>query len=374
MRSKATIVGAGAALALGALLFAALRGSPQRVPPPALQSALPPVPLVDDAERAGFVGSAACAACHPQQATAHERTLHARTLGRVGAEDVDYFHTSQRLRDKAIPAEYGVGVRDGKPVVRVKENGAPAKEIHPEWRVGSGKHASAFLAQQEEGLMELRVSYYPPVKEWRWTAAQEEELPGRPAAGRALAGERARQCFLCHSTAVVVNKDQPDPARSVPNIGCERCHGPGRAHVESVSAGKGTGGIYSLKNLRGADVMKLCGECHRSPSESPGAPAPAASGVARFAATALGLSACYRRSQGALSCISCHNPHSRLSQDSASYERVCLSCHGGSGAKTQTRCPVNPRTNCVNCHMPKEPVAFPLTLYFHNHWIRRPRG
>ena len=42
--------------------------------------------------------------------------------------------------------------------------------------------------------------------------------------------------------------------------------------------------------------------------------------IARFQPVGLMQSACYTRSEGALSCVNCHDPHSRAATDRASYE------------------------------------------------------
>jgi hypothetical protein len=76
-------------------------------------------------------------------------------------------------------------------------------------------------------------------------------------------------------------------------------------------------------------------------------------------------SACYTRTSGGLSCSTCHDPHARPSTDTAAYESVCRSCHGG---PKKTACPVNPKTGCVGCHMPRRDTT--RGMKFTDHWIR----
>jgi hypothetical protein len=57
-------------------------------------------------------------------------------------------------------------------------------------------------------------------------------------------------------------------------------------------------------------------------------------------------SKCYTRSNGALSCSTCHDPHAPTSRDKAGYESACLSCHS---APPQHTCPVSPQSSRAIC-------------------------
>ena len=99
--------------------------------------------------------------------------------------------------------------------------------------------------------------------------------------------------------------------------------------------------------------------------------------LARFQPIGLSLSKCYRQSDGSFSCITCHDPHARAASSRSGYDQVCLKCHDGAGAPTETSdhsarartpCPVSPREGCVECHMPRVDVGDHLLLS--DHWIR----
>ena len=68
-----------------------------------------------------------------------------------------------------------------------------------------------------------------------------------------------------------------------------------------------------------------------------------------------------------MGCTSCHDPHARLSRDTAAYEAVCLDCHR-SGGPAGTLCPVSSVKDCVACHMPRREVI--SGGLFTDHWIR----
>ena len=60
--------------------------------------------------------------------------------------------------------------------------------------------------------------------------------------------------------------------------------------------------------------MGLCGQCHRHPSIFPREMIrPEETGLARFQPVGLMQSKCYTRSDGAFSCVNCHDPHARAS-------------------------------------------------------------
>jgi hypothetical protein len=88
------------------------------------------------------------------------------------------------------------------------------------------------------------------------------------------------------------------------------------------------------------------------------------------------LSACFQKS-GALSCISCHDPHRDAVPETAHYDAVCRRCHSNptsdtaaTSAVAHTVCPKNPRSGCTGCHMPRQQIkGIPFATY-RTHWIR----
>jgi hypothetical protein len=112
--------------------------------------------------------------------------------------------------------------------------------------------------------------------------------------------------------------------------------------------------------------MRLCGDCHRHPAQAPPGEIRADNPrIARFQPVGLMQSACYTKSDGALSCVNCHDPHSPASTDRASYAAACLACHKPGG---QPICSVSPRRDCIDCHMPALDTG--QGILFTDHWIR----
>jgi len=296
-----------------------------------------------------------------------------RTIEAAHLDDV--FRSSQTLVDRALGMTYSVKVDAQGPLFRVDRlrDGA-FEELRPRYVIGSGRFGYTFVFERDGKFMESRLSYYPPAKQWGWTPGQRDQNPFRAPMGSLLQNGREIACFICHSTYLVRENSQIHPERSRANVGCQRCHGPAKAHLEAVKAGKAPGPIYRYTSASQETIMRLCGDCHRSPGAIPENELDTDPNLARFSGTALALSKCYQNSAGTLTCVSCHNPHPKVSHDLSRYEAVCRSCHDRATAKapghTARLCAVNQKSGCVSCHMPAVSVGEPAEVKFRHHWIR----
>jgi hypothetical protein len=224
--------------------------------------------------------------------------------------------------------------------------------------------------------LEHRLTYFARSGSLGVTPGQlpDDSKPGRGPVGVFQPPAETFKCFRCHTT-VTSDRGQRvlDPATMVPNVMCERCHGPGRAHVEAARRGAGPDELampFGPDRWTADDQMRLCGQCHRHPDT--GNPAKIRRDnpeIVRFQPVGLMQSRCYRESRGALSCVTCHDPHARVSADLGTYEAACLACH-----KTPPRaaCPVSPRDGCIGCHMPRRDSG--QKVLFVDHWIGVNRG
>lgn len=339
--------------------------------PPAASADVPPMPIITADETHRFVGSKPCAGCHKEAARAHQTSMHAHTLAlAAGHSSIKHFETDQVVDDPALSVNYSFKVKDGKPVTRVaRATDGATEELSPRYVLGSGYHGYTFLFERDDRYLESRLSYYPPAKRWAWTPGQEQQTPFRAPMGRLLEDGEAFSCFICHSTTLVHEGETPRPEKSIFNVGCERCHGAGKEHVEAARTNEKPGSIFRYGGAGADTIMRLCGECHRSPQTIPADQLETHVDLPRFAGTALAASKCFQKSNGKLSCVSCHDPHAGVSRNPATYERVCMSCHNGQ-ATAQKPCPVNPKSGCIPCHLPAQSLGDPDEVKFHNHWIR----
>ena len=219
-----------------------------------------------------------------------------------------------------------------------------------EWCFGAGSKAFTPVGRIGEQYVEHRVSWY---RESGSLGLTPGHAPARAPSAQAAAGivqsaATITRCFNCHASGV---KPGPDLSAIVPGVTCERCHGPGGAHLD---AGKAP--ILNPGRMPAAAQVAVCAECHRSPGTEFSSPMPELDDPMsiRFAPVGLSASACYLKSK-TLSCLTCHDPHrDPLPAADAFYARVCSSCHP---CKRQANA-----MNCAACHMRKSSPAVNLTF------------
>lgn len=232
-----------------------------------------------------------------------------------------------------------------------------------EWAFGAGLQAITFVSRvEDDNYLELGASWYRRLNGLALT-------PGH----RNAAGVRYRifdpsaailRCFACHSTgpiAIAVAPEKTLQENIVPQelgVRCEVCHGPAAAHARDPQH------VHPRNpaKLSASELNDLCGACHRMPAAAGSATDLRNPWNARHQPLLLALSACFRQSQGRLTCFTCHAPHAPLETKLAAYNAACAKCHA---APRHAR-PVQGRP-CAECHMP---AARPLpNLAFANHRI-----
>ncbi len=346
--------------------------------------AFAPVPIVDhrsaglDPDYARYVGDAACSRCHAGESASHSRSGHARTLLPVARSAIARGLVGKRVEDPERPGvTWEFKFDDGK-LFADRSEGGRVDRSPVEYAFGSGHHATTFVSLVDRDpthpiALEQRLTYYAHTKSLGLTPGHSlsGHAVGNSPTGRVHTSSDTLKCFACHSTTTSSRgRDELDEGSMIANVSCERCHGPGRSHVEAARRGAG---LEALKMPQGvgswtaAEQMEQCGQCHRTPSMvRPGSIHPDNPVLVRHQPVGLMQSACYLQSQGALSCVTCHDPHARTSTDHLAYEAVCLSCHQQSPRKS---CTVSPSSGCIDCHMPRRDVTRGMMMT--DHWIRR---
>lgn len=352
------------------------------------------------------VGSAVCASCHTNQHQSYLLTAHSRAMGQVVADeeppDGDYFH-------EASARHYSIFRRDGqlwhaesgKPSAaeagaREQQDSAPEIQEPLKYLVGSGRHSRTYLVELDGFLMESPVTWYSSTKSWSMS-------PGYNHAGHA-GFERAADfgCLVCHvGTAEPVGGALNRLLISETAIGCERCHGPGAAHVEKwrQPAGSETRAVQSPDDsiihpgrLSRELQEAICSQCHLRGDATVLLPGKTVSDFRPGQVltetridyqlesksgdmTVVGhvdqmhASRCYQQSS-AMTCTTCHDSHAeRLPEDSLSfYRNKCLECHTSDscGVSTFERQKQEATDNCVRCHMPQAPTDIPHIAFTHH--------
>ena len=158
-------------------------------------------------------------------------------------------------------------------------------------------------------------------------------------------------CRECHKDEAVRNEKTRHWDIAFPNKdyihACETCHGPGKAHADSVQAAHGDDAatakaltdhpIFSFKENSTKEINERCLTCH-------------AGGTQHMNAINS------EHSKNGVSCVSCHSPHHGKESDFLlikSQPGLCYSCH--LEQKAQFDMPFHHRVNegliqCSDCH------------------------
>jgi hypothetical protein len=199
------------------------------------------------------------------------------------------------------------------------------------------------------------------------------------------------RCLYCHVTFYRDFRDPPSEsgitsAAADAAIGCERCHGPGGNHLKAIKGNFRDNAIMNPGAGGATAIGKQCADCHVVGIPGEIKQAPESPRFVRSPGLTLTFSRCYTDSEGGMSCMTCHDAHRDDQGPAPFYEKRCLGCHSerprtekpaaGRSAGSNPResrkvsiCPVNPRNNCLECHMPKVPVPS-LHRELTDHYIR----
>lgn len=334
-------------------------------------------PTKGDSPRSQYSGSAGCAGCHKKIALLQQSTpMYAAS---VPAAQSDLL--ANRLPLQFHEGAFSTSVTAGPQAVDFSTTDGVNTTLLPAvWAFGS-KNGQTYILEKNGVYFESRLSFFAKTEALDITPGQSPEAPNdlETALGRKMDIERARSCFGCHTTAAVTSKVF-EPEKASAGVTCEVCHGPGAAHVASMTSNdpEQATAILNPAHLSPIDSVDFCGACHSTwadAMEARGAPGP---GMIRFQPYRLEQSRCWgSKGDARITCIACHDPHQPLVQEPAAYDSKCLACHAvrsGSrkptAAKTVCKAAVS---NCVSCHMPKYELPQTHTV-FTDHAIGVVRG
>ncbi len=238
------------------------------------------------------------------------------------------------------------------------------------YKIGSGHHTNSHLFNVNGYIHQAPYTYY--------TQDQIADLPPGFENGNNTRFDRdiGLECMTCHNAyPQYVNGSMNKYSEVLTGIDCERCHGPGEAHVKQKLAGNiiDTSKYidYSIVNPGKLPLdlqFDVCQRCHLQGTAvlaqdktfsdfKPGRPLKEVMDVylpryenndAFIMAShvdRLKSSVCFEESD--MTCITCHNPHKSVSSLGSDYfDNKCMQCH-------DMDCKEEKTMNCVSCHMPK---------------------
>jgi tetratricopeptide (TPR) repeat protein len=355
---------------------------------------------------ADFVGAERCASCHRQQYDAWRTSTHGRAGGPPSTANLiaPFGGTPIRFRDAVvIPQAAGGAYR-----FVVRQDGLPERVFTVDAVVGGGHMqgggTQGLVSRFPDGTYRFLPFDYSRHSR-TWFCNTESRLgrgwvPITPALSLADCGDwpparvlgdepRFTNCQSCHGSQIDVRFDTA--ARSWATtfsslaVNCESCHGPGRRHIELVSSGTPPGadiGMTALATLSKDRAIETCFQCHALKDRiEPGYTAGASlaeyyslrtpqlgdaphfpDGRVRTFAYQEGhlYSDCYL--SGALTCTSCHDPHTQGYRDVNGAplpgrfdDRQCTSCHVSKAENIPAHTKhsaTSAGSRCVSCHMP----------------------
>jgi Cytochrome c554 and c-prime len=354
------------------------------------------------APRRDYLGDEVCRRCHRDTVDTYSKTAH---------------HVTSQIADKtSIVGTFGPGanvLKTSNPDLFFrmdsKEDGfsqtavwgtPPNTRSHTERLdlvIGSGGKGQTYLFWDGNQLFQLPVGYSTVLGQWINSPGYRDGTANfdRPIIPR---------CLECHATYFESLVSSPsanvyNTTNFVLGISCERCHGPGREHVErsgSKSAGHSGGAIVNPAKLSPARQSEVCAQCHGgrglrelAPAFSyvPGQPlgnyidlgpidSEAEIDVHGKQVMLLKKSRCFQASPN-MSCSTCHNVHQR-ERDLAAFSQHCLACHQMQSCGMYSKLGSEIGSNCIDCHMPNQESKVvsldvdrkKINPQFRTHWIK----
>ena len=366
-------------------------------------------PAGDAASARTFVGAQACASCHETIHQTWKSGRHSKMLQTASTASVkgDFSKGSVTLRGTRFPLRAANGEFFITWALTGKE-----QEYRVEYTLGS-RRMQHYLTTIDKG----KIVVLPPT----WDVLRQEWLHNmdivRPDENHQKPFQQwNKDCVGCH-VSQQQNNFRPasgEYATTWRDFGtsCERCHGPGSAHVQAYTRSEqrpaaGEGSIVRPTHLDPKTSSMICAQCHSlrnavdpdyeagknyydyfmprleyDPHSGLDAPYWADGRPRRFSNDAIGLwqSECFLR--GRATCTSCHkDPHEpdvdRNVQLSASNNALCTGCHQTIGTRlsAHTRHAAGSAgSSCVECHMPKTVVSIKATMRDHTMSVPAPEN
>ena len=403
-----------------ALLLAALATAALLAQQPQAQQPRPPVATQKAKPVNTYADPALCATCHAEIAQNFAKTGMGRSFSEVSAEHPPDPLPAKPFYHEASDTYLSMIRRDGKIYQRRWQLDYQGKETNIEeksadYEVGSGNHARTYLhLTARNGLQQLPLGSYSE-DGGIWAMLPGYDRADYPGSARPIHYE----CIFCHNgypkIAKANEEEGSEPVYQLPlpnGIDCQRCHGPGQHHIDTVAKPGVTpdeisASIVNPKRLSPERELEVCLQCHletstlklphaevrrdRTPfSYIPGQPLdqfrlafdrePGKN--TRFevpgAASGMRKSQCFLQTQSndaahQLRCTTCHDPHNipRGDDATAHYNAVCRTCHAADFTRTVAAGSHPTGPDCVGCHMPKRRTDDAIHISMTDHSIRR---
>jgi len=314
---------------------------------------------------------APCARCHQQIYDSYMKTVMANASG-PAAENA----APATFRHKPSGVEYRISVENGEVWLNYDrpgefEIGGLHGRRRLEYYIGSGNRGRTYLYNTDHYWFEVPINWHTAYGSYDMRPGYQNSIEAPfdlPVVSR---------CLHCHTSDVQLEiPGTRNRFASLPflhtGITCETCHGDSLKHVASNGKEK----IINPAKLDPLRRDSICQQCHleaeilidragkKLAQYRPGelltdyatyfvhAGAPKAGFGPVTQVEALPLSKCKQASGDKLTCITCHDPHRRVTSADrvAFYRGKCLQCHSESRFATDHH---GENPDCAGCHMPR---------------------
>ncbi len=356
------------------------------------------------------VGARVCGSCHQDMHAEWTGGRHSKMIQPATAASVKGDFSKTRLTLRGQP--FQLRIADGAYFITESNlTGAP-REHRVEYTLGS-RRIQHYLTTIERGrIIVLTPSWDVERRTWfdNMEIVRPDENDQTPVQ------QWNKNCVGCHVSHQDNNYRPATQTYATEwsdfGTSCERCHGPGSAHVEKYRSGGGrpTGGdsaIVRPTRLDPTTSSMICAQCHSlreviGPGYGAGGnyfdyfqpileygprkesdPTYWADGrPRRFSNDAIGLwqSQCFLR--GGATCTSCHrDPHlpdiDKNPQLGAASDALCTGCHASIGAAVTTHTrhlAGSAGSSCVECHMPRTVLSIKARIRDHSMSLPTPEN
>jgi hypothetical protein len=416
------LIGLTSVLFLGVALFLSFCQSPEKQAEK--KSSPTQAKFANLAPEVGYTGTQSCVSCHKEIYQEYLKTGKGRSFHEPSRDRIIEDFSKAHVYDQHANLHYRAYWRG--PELWISEYRLQGKDtIHSraekvQYVVGSGNQTRSYIREENGYLFEMPITWYVSKAIWDMSPGYENGMNSR------FDRPIGDMCMSCHNSGEKFEANSVNRFQSVGRgIGCEKCHGPGEAHVNAMLAGDSVDTrkhtdftIVNPKHLPIQLQFDVCRQCHLEgitvPKENkhftefrPGQPLadywdvfiPVAHNTAQFGfashAERLQMSPCFIQSKGKLTCNTCHDPHKPLPENEVLlYNSKCQTCHqpeacdivrkemtGKSKAKPKAGIPKDAvhsgqakEFNCIGCHMPKSGTTDIPHVTSHDHFIRKTIG
>jgi Tfp pilus assembly protein PilF len=368
---------------------------------------------VNQDPRVEYVGRDACKNCHTEN---YDTYIHSE-MGRsfkpatLTNSDAD-FDSAEPIFDPKLNMFYLPFNRGEELFImefRIEDGDTTHKRTERiDYIVGSGHHTNSHIMDVNGYLFQMPLTWY--VQEQKW-----DRPPGFAGSGRRFDRLIGDECISCHNGQPDFIPFSGNRYRHVPHgIGCEKCHGPGKYHVDEMEAGRLVDttrfidySIVTPGRLPADLEFDVCQRCHLQGTAytiegssfldyRPGLKLGDmikvfqpryADSLDQFIMAShpdrMRMSECYQAANlpesayEPMTCVTCHDPHVGIDSVATPdpYNVVCQSCHT---PERQNTCTENEEVrrasddNCWSCHMPVSGSKDIPHVTITDHYIRVP--